>query len=248
MTGFVRYRQDGAVVTITMDDGKVNALSPAMLADLAAAFDRAADQDGVVVVLEGRQGVFSAGFDLDVLRAGGPEATGMVLAGFSTAERILSFPAPVVISCGGHAVAMGLFLLLAGDYRIGARGAYTLAANEVAIGLTMPHTAVEILRGRLTPAAFQRAALLGEQFTPDTGVDAGVLDRVVDGAALPAVAAEVAAGLRSRLDLRAHALTKRRVRAAALTALRTAIAADAEVLHRRQRAAVLPTENGQPQK
>lgn len=233
MAGLVRYRQDGAVITITMDDGKVNALSPAMLADLAAAFGRAADEGGALVVLEGRHGVFSAGFDRDILRAGGPEAAGMILAGFSMAERILSFPAPVVVSCGGHAVAMGLFLLLAGDYRIGARGPYTLAANEVAIGLTMPHAAVEILRSRLTPAAFQRAALLGEQFTPDTGVAAGVLDRVVDAAALPAVVADVAAGLHTRLDLRAHALTKQRVRAATLTALRSAIAADAEVLRSR---------------
>lgn len=233
MSRSVQYRRDGGVATITMDDGRVNALTPTLLADLAGALDRAADDAGVAVVLAGRPGVFSAGFDLDVLCAGGPEATGMILAGFSVAERILSFPAPVVVSCGGPALAMGAFLLLAGDYRIGARGDYAVVANEVAIGLTMPHAAVEILRQRLTPSAFQRAAILAEPFPPDAALAAGLLDRLVDPAELPGVAARVAADLHAQVAGPAHAATKLRVRGAALAALRTAIAADAEGMRNR---------------
>ena len=110
----VSYRLEAGVAIVTMDDGKVNALSPAMLRELNAALDRAAE-DRAVVLLTGRPGVFSAGFDLNVLRGGGPDAAEMVRAGFETAYRVLSFPLPVVMACTGHAVAMGLFLLESGD-------------------------------------------------------------------------------------------------------------------------------------
>src|SRR5579864_7069949 len=123
MSTLVSYRRRDSVATITMDDGKVNALSLAMFTELGAAFDRAA-ADGAVVVLTGRPGVFSAGFDLPVLRAGGTAAAQLLHAGFELAERMLAFPAPVLVACPGHAVAMGVFLLLSGDYRIGAAGPY----------------------------------------------------------------------------------------------------------------------------
>ncbi|HUN31199.1 MAG TPA: enoyl-CoA hydratase-related protein [Trebonia sp.] len=96
-----------------------------------------------MVLIEGRDGVFSAGFDLPVLRNGGPDALTMLRSGFELAARLLEFPQPVVIACTGHAVAMGVFLLLCGDYRVGATGPFKITANEVAIGLTMPRAAVE---------------------------------------------------------------------------------------------------------
>ena len=75
------------VATITMDDGKVNALSPAMLDRAAAPRSTGPPADGAVVVLAGREGVFSGGFDLGELRAGGPDAVAMVRSGFELAER-----------------------------------------------------------------------------------------------------------------------------------------------------------------
>lgn len=232
MAGLVRYGREGRIATITMDDGKVNALSPAMLAELGDALSRALDDDAVVV-LEGRDGVFSAGFDLKVLRAGGPAATTMVRTGFTTAERILSFPLPVVIACTGHAYAMGTFLLLSGDYRIGAQGPFTFAANEVAIGLTMPYAAVEILRQRLTPACFHRTAVLAEPFGPDGAVAAGFVDRVVAPDEVSAAAHTVARGL-ADLDMDAFRATKLRAGATTLSALRTAIVADTASLRERE--------------
>ena len=89
----VNYHLDDVVATITMDDGKVNALSPAMQAELNKALDQA-EADGAVVVLSGRDGVFSAGFDLGVMRGGGDEAVSMVRGGFDLAHRLLSFPTP----------------------------------------------------------------------------------------------------------------------------------------------------------
>ena len=220
----VSYQLEGSIATITMDDGKVNALSLQMLGELDAALDRAT-ADQAVVVLTGRDGIFSAGFDLTVLRAGGSDASAMLRAGFELAERILSFPTPVLIACTGHAIAMGVFLLLSGDYRVGAAGPYKITANEVAIGLTMPRAAVEICRQRLAPAHFNRAVILAEIFSPDDAVAAGFLDRVVPAPELQDVAAS-AAGLLAKLDSDAHAASKVRARDNSLHALRAAIEAD----------------------
>jgi enoyl-CoA hydratase len=224
----VRYEVDDGVATVTMDDGKVNALSPAMLAAVDDALDRA-DDDGAVVVLRGREGTFSAGFHLGTLRAGGPDATGMVREGFELAARLLSFPRPVVVACTGHAVAMASFLLLSGDLRLGAAGPFRIQANEVAIGLTMPRAAIELCRQRLTPAAFSRAVLLSEPFTPDEAVAAGFLDRVVGPSALDEAARTAAVALMA-LDAEAHASSKRRAREGTLRAIQAAIADDAAEL------------------
>jgi len=220
----ISYRLEDTIATITIDDGKVNALSLPVLTEVNAALDRA-EQDQAVVVLSGREGVFSAGFDLPVLRAGGPDALAMLRAGFETAARLLAFPRPVVIACTGHAVAMGVFLLLSGDFRVGATGPFKITANEVAIGVTMPRAAVEICRQRLTPAHFNRAVIIAETFSPADAVAAGFLDRTVEASEVHEVARGVAAQL-AALDMDAHAATKRRARGRALDAIRAAIDMD----------------------
>ena len=221
----VSYHVDETVATITMDDGKVNVLSPRMLSEIGAALDRA-EADGTVVVLTGREGMFSAGFDLNTLRAGGAEAVDMVRAGFELSHRMLSFPAPIVIECTGHAVAMGVFLLLSGDYRIGASGPFRITANEVALGLTMPRSAIEICRQRLTPSHFHRTIALAEVYSADDAVAAGFLDRVVPVSGL-AGAVRATAETLAALDRRAHTTSKRRARHQTLEAVRAAIEADA---------------------
>ena len=107
-----------------------------MLRSLHGAFDRAT-KDDAVVVLTGRKGYFSAGFDLKVFQGAGTDIVEMLTLGATLAERILSFSTPLLIGCTGHAVAMGVFLLLSADYRVGVSGPYRITANEVAIGLTM---------------------------------------------------------------------------------------------------------------
>ena len=224
MDSRVAYRLDDSIATITMDDGKMNVLSLPMFAALSAALDRA-EADRAVVILTGREGVFSAGFDLRVLGAGGAATRDLVRTGFELAERVLSFPAPVVVACTGHALAMGVFLLLSGDYRVGAAGAYRIGANEVAIGITMPFFGVEICRQRLAPAHFHRAVVNAEIYAPDDAVGAGFLDRVVPAAELQAFA-RTTAGRLAQLDFDVHAASKRRARDHALRAIRAAIEAD----------------------
>jgi enoyl-CoA hydratase len=220
----VRYELAGGIATLTMDDGKVNVLSPGMQAALNEGLDRA-ENDRAVVVLEGRPGVFSAGFDLKTLQGGGSEARSMVIGGFLLSERLLSFPAPVVVACTGHAIAMGCFLLLSGDVRVGPSGPFRFQANEVAIGLPMPRSAVEIIRQKLTPSTFVRAVAMAEVFSPADAVAAGILDEVVAEDQVRAAARGVAETA-GTLNPHAHRVSKLLARRQTLEALRAAIEAD----------------------
>jgi len=215
---------DGVAV-ITMDDGKANALSMLMQQSVNAALDEA-EKVKLPVVLTGRSGILSAGFDLKTLSAGGQPAIEMLNGGIELAIRLLGFPSPVVIACPGHAIAMGVFLLQSCDYRIGVAGNYKYLANEVAIGMTMPYSTIEILRQRLTPAALSRAVLLAETFTPDNGVEPGFVDRVVATEAELMPAALEFAKSTSALNAAAHSASKKRLRADSLEAIHVGLTKD----------------------
>jgi enoyl-CoA hydratase len=222
----VTYDLSDGVATMTLDDGRANVLSLGMQAEINGALDQAA-RDDAVVVIAGRPGVFSGGFDLATLRGGGPDAAAMLDGGFSLALRLLSYPTPVVIACTGHAVAMGSFLLLTPDYRVGARGAFRVVANEVAIGMTLPWTAIEVCRYRLTPSHFWRALNLATVYTPEEGIAAGWVDEVVEPDAVVARAQEVAHSFLA-LDRAAHRGTKRSTRALAIEAVTKGLDVDRE--------------------
>jgi enoyl-CoA hydratase len=222
MSGPVNYRFDAPVAFITMDDGKVNALGPTMLQALNDALDNADRDDAGAVVIAGNHRVFSGGFDLKILLSGDTQpAIDMLKGGFELSHRLLSYPKPVVMACTGHAIAMGAFLLSSGDHRVAAP-AYNVQANEVAIGMTIPYAALEVMKLRLTRAAFQQAAGLAKTFFGETAVAAGWLDEIV----LPDMVltrAEEAAREFATLKQPAHAATKLRARADALAGIRAGI-------------------------
>ncbi|MGB5694291.1 MAG: crotonase/enoyl-CoA hydratase family protein [Polyangiales bacterium] len=223
-TSLVTLDIDRSVATLVMDDGKRNALSPAMFSEIYAALERAEREDAAVVIT-GREGVLSAGFDLKVMKSGGVQAVKMLRAGYALTARLLSFPKPVVIASPGNAYAMGAFMLLSGDYRFGVPGPYTYVANEVAIGLTMPRVACEVLRLRLTPAARERAVTLSEEFSPEQALEVGFIDALVPAEQLLSAARDKAAAL-LELDPEAHAVSKKRLRAETLRNIRRALPLD----------------------
>lgn len=221
----VTYELADGIATITIDDGKANALTEALIGEIRASLDHA-EADGAVVVLAGRPGRFSGGFDLPTLTAFTPASADLLKAGFDLSYRLLSFPRPVVIACTGHAIAMGSFLVLSADHRIGiSDGGHKIGATEVAIGMAMPWAAVEILRQRLTRAAFDRSALLAEVFTPDAAQEAGFFDEIVPAEQLHDRAREVATRL-ATLDAKAHHVIKQRARTPMLDTLAAAIQRD----------------------
>ncbi|MFE7802783.1 crotonase/enoyl-CoA hydratase family protein [Nocardia sp. NPDC057440] len=222
MADLVDYRFDNGIATLTMDDGKVNVMTEPMLAALRSALDRA-EADAAVVVLTGRPGVFSAGYDLAIFE-GDPEAiTRTLRAGGDLVHRILGFPHPVVVACTGHAIAQGAFLMLAADLRIGVEGGFKFGLNEVAIGLTIPHYGVEVARHKLTAPGFDRATLTGSLYGPRDAVRLGFLDDLVPDPAELAPRAQLEAARLTGLVMAAHQGTKQRVRAAVLAAVRSGI-------------------------
>jgi enoyl-CoA hydratase len=224
--GPIAYSCKDGIARITMDDGKVNVMSLAMLDALHAAVDRAAAEQAIIVLSSGRPDVFSAGFDLKVFAANDASTSlAMVKSGAELALKLYSHPLPVIGACRGHAFPMGAFLLLASDVRIGGAGTWRIGLNEVAIGIPVPSFALELARSRLHPAWFQRTALSGEMFMPDDAVKAGFLDKIVPGGALDAAVDEAAAQL-SKIHLPSHAIVKRCVRGSAFAAIRAAIDAE----------------------
>ncbi len=138
----VNYNLNDGVATIRIDDGKRNALSPQVLQEIYQALDRA-ESDRATVIITGRESVFSAGFDLNVMKRGGVNTLRMLRAGYGLTARVMAYPYPVIVACNGHVMAMGVFLMLSADYVLGSRGDFKISANEVAIGMTIPRAGMQ---------------------------------------------------------------------------------------------------------
>ena len=220
MAGKLSMAIDDGVARITLDDGKVNALSPEMIADIEQALAAAASA-GAVTVLKGRAGIFSAGFDLKTFKLGLEPGVAMVRAGAELVLRVLAHPRPVITACTGHAYPAGAFLMMAADTRFGVSGAWQIGMNEVAIGLTIPRFAIELARHKLAPQGFAKLTTAA-MFGPEEAMRLGYLDRVVDASELDAAVDAEVARVRM-LDMTSYVATKARVNEHAITAIRTAI-------------------------
>lgn len=223
MSERVNYRMDDQIAVITMDDGKVNALGPAMQAEINAALDQAEADKAGAVVLAGNDRVFTGGFDLKVFRSRDAQASiDMLRGGFELSHRLLSFPKPVVAACTGPAIAMGAFLACSTDHRIAASG-YTFQANEVAIGMVLPWAALEILKLRLTRSAYQQSVGLAKTFFGESALRAGFVDEIdLPEMVLPR-ALEAAREFATTLNAKSHHVCKMRARQETLDAMRHAI-------------------------
>ncbi|MEE1922873.1 crotonase/enoyl-CoA hydratase family protein [Pseudomonas sp. 148P] len=226
MSELITYHLEDGIATLTLNNGKVNAISPDVIAAFNAALDRASE-DRAVVIITGQPGILSGGYDLKVMTASPQAAVSLVTAGSTLARRLLSHPFPVIVACPGHAVAKGAFLLLSADYRIGVEGPFSIGLNEVQIGMTMHHAGIELARDRLRRSAFHRSVINGEMFDPASAVDAGFLDKVVPAEQLVETALGAARQLK-KINMSAHKNTKLKVRKALLDTLDDAIIRDQE--------------------
>ena len=173
------YTQDGDIGVITLDDGKANAMSPVMSDAINAALDQA-ESDAKAVLLIGRENVLSGGFDLTIIRGGDPErARIMWLKGAKLMMRFYGFPKPLVMATRGHSMALGAFMLLTADYRIGASGDFKIGLNEVAIGMTLPPFGLMLAQNRLASHHLHNATINANIYQSDDAVAAGFLDETV---------------------------------------------------------------------
>jgi enoyl-CoA hydratase len=213
----VTYSVHDQVAVITFDDGKANVYTHEVLNSLSESLDRAeADPSATAVLLVGRPGRFSAGFDLPTMTAGAESMRALVAAGGRFVARLLLEPLPVVVACTGHALAAGALVLLAADHRIGAAGDWKIGLNEVAIGMALPVWAIELARYRMPASEFDRI-VLGQTGGPEEAKVAGFLDRVV---APDDVVGEATAAAVDLARLRTGAVRGTKTRARAETARR----------------------------
>ncbi len=178
MSDLISYQLEDGIATLTLNNGKVNAISPDVIVAFNAALDQAV-QDRAVVIITGQPGILSGGYDLKVMTSSPQNAVALVTAGSTLARRMLAHPYPIIVACPGHAIAKGAFILLSADYRIGVEGPFNIGLNEVQIGMTMHHAGIELARDRLRRSAFHRSVINGEIFNPEGAMDAGFLDKVV---------------------------------------------------------------------
>jgi enoyl-CoA hydratase len=197
---------EGDVVLAVLDDGRVNALDRAVVRRLRDAV-ATASRLGVPLVVAGRPGVLSAGFDLGVVRAEDPALLPALLEECKQLVLdLVSAPVPVVVACTGHAVAAGALLLLCADRRIGRTGESRIGLNEVALGLVLPELALTLARHRLSPLHLGAATVHGRSWSAEEAVAVGFLDEL---AADPVAVAHQAAHELAALDRAAFATTRR---------------------------------------
>lgn len=224
MSDLIAYQLQDGIATLTLNNGKVNAISPAVVAAFNSALDQA-EKDRAVVIITGQPGILSGGYDLKVMTSSAEAAISLVKEGSTLARRMLAHPFPIIIACPGHAVAKGAFLLLCVDYRIGVEGPFSIGLNEVQIGMTMHHVGIELARDRLRKSAFHRSVINGEMFDPAGAVDAGFFDKLVSVDELQDAARTAALQLK-KINMNAHKHTKLKVRKALLETLDAAIETD----------------------
>ena len=169
---------DNKLAEITMDDGKANVLSHSMFEQLEEAFD-VAESEKKIVLFRGREGLFSGGFDLKEMSKGPKEAIALTTRGSQFARRLLAFPTPVIGFSTGHCIAMGAFLMLACDYRIGLDGEFKIGLNETLIGMTMHEFGIELARYRIPLDYFNRSVINAELYSPNGAIKAGFYDSIV---------------------------------------------------------------------
>jgi enoyl-CoA hydratase len=219
----LEHRHDIAVINI--DDGKANALSASVIAAIGEALD-SLDASTRAVVLAGRPGMLSGGFDLSVMRGTDLAAiANLVTDGGELVLRLYRSERPVVAACTGHAIAAGALLLLGSHFRVGADGAFKIGLTETAIGMVLPDWGVEAAIERLAPGQLQQAAVEAHVYDPRSAWAAGFLDRVVPEGEVTAAALEEAARL-AAFSPQAYAGNAAKVRQRGVDRLAAAVARD----------------------
>jgi enoyl-CoA hydratase len=162
---------------VTIDDGKANVVGHQFLDDFNAALDEA-EQQAKALLITGRPGLLSAGFDLKEFEKGDEQRLTLVKRGFAMLYRLYGFPMPTVIACTGHAIALGAFMLLASDSRLGVEGEFKISLPETAIGMELTPLLMALVQDRISKRHITRAAIQSENYSPLTAIDAGFLDQL----------------------------------------------------------------------
>ncbi len=157
-----------------------NAITAELLDELSASLKAAEEEDRVrAVVVTGAGRFFCGGLDLSQTGSEA-ELADLLLEKYRDSHvKLLSFPKPTIGMLNGHAIAGGLIILLACDFRLGVEGEYKIGLNEVAIGASFPRAAFEIVRLRLTHQCANELLLGAGLYPVSEGIRLGVVDEFI---------------------------------------------------------------------
>ena len=217
----LNFKLEGNVAVIALDDGKANAVGHAYIGAMNEGLDRA-EKEAAAVVITGRSGIFSAGFDLKEIAKGSSEQKALVGSGAQMLLRLFTHPQPVVSASAGHAIAAGALVLLASDTRIGAAGDFKYGLNETAIGMSLPPFGLQMAICRLSKRHQTQAILQATLYEPGEAQTVGYLDEVVAPEALEQTAIKQATAL-AELPAKAYSETKLDLRAAYIKIIKASL-------------------------
>ena len=197
MTDYATLEKTDDVSVISLDDGKVNVFSIEMLEAMNSCLSEVPKDRGSLV-LKGKEGIFSAGFDLKTFASGDIEKISkMSDLGMRFMYDIFTFPRPVIAALTGHTIAMGLFVACGCDYRIGLKGDFVAQANEVRNNMDIPTSIMQIAASRVSKEHAYSVLLHADPYPFPKAVEAGMIDELVDEANFESRIMEKAADLAS---------------------------------------------------
>jgi enoyl-CoA hydratase/carnithine racemase len=188
-------RRDDGVAVVTLRNGKVNALSRALLAELEAAVGELSTDLPGAVVMTGGERIFAAGADINEF-GGQAEARAITERFHATNDAVAALDRFVIAAVGGYALGGGCELALACDYRIAGERA-VFGQPEILLGIVPGGGGTQRLARLVGPSRAKELCITGRQVAAEEALRIGLADEVVAGdpheRAL-ALAAEVANG------------------------------------------------------
>ena len=175
----VRVQRDGPLLRVTLArPEKRNAFDGELVRELHEAFGDVGDARAVVLAGDGPS--FSAGADIDWMRASvdltEEENVAEALRIRRLLEAIDACPAPVLARVQGHAIAGAGGLIAAADIAVAAEDA-VFAFSEVKLGI-VPAVISPFVLARIGPGAARRYFLTGERFGAATALSIGLVHEV----------------------------------------------------------------------
>lgn len=223
-------KREAGVAVVSMDDGKVNALTLAEFDSLSQTLTEVERSDASAVVITGCPGFFSAGLNLKVVPNLPPPELQQLIRRFGEVMlQLYLFPKPVVAAINGHAIAGGAMIALGADVRLFASGAFKFGLNEVPGGLFVPTFGIELVRGAAPVEHLLELVLHGRMVNPDEAKALRLVEAVLTPDALFAAAMQRATAL-GELGGDAYARTKRHLRGPSAERAYAALAGEVESL------------------
>lgn len=171
-------RDEHRVAHLTITNGKVNALSTGVLAELGDAARALTDDPPGAVIVTGGPKVFAAG--ADIAEFGGGDDARRIGAAFRAAlDAVAAIPRMVIAAINGVALGGGCELALACDLRIASTGA-RFGQPEVHLGIIPGGGGTQRLARLVGPAKAKDLICSGRQVRAPEALEMGLVDELVD--------------------------------------------------------------------